>query len=477
MSSTPVPRDAGQQASAPENPPGDLAETSGAAPDGPAGAAAGTPGPEGAPDGPAATPGGMRRVATASFIGTAIEFYDYYIYGTAAALVLNEAFFPELSKTAGTLATLSTFAVGFAARPLGAAIFGHFGDRVGRKAVLVTSLLMMGLSTACIGLLPGYDTLGVAAPVLLVVLRLIQGLGLGGEWGGAALLAVEHAPKKKRGLYAAAPQMGSPAGYFAATCTFLLMSSVLSDEAFTSWGWRIPFLLSFVLVAVGLVIRLKISETPAFAKVMDKRETAKAPLVEAFRLHPREMLLGAGMITVVYVMFYTAATYCMTYTTDTLGIPKNHMLALTLVAVVVLGLSTFFVARWSDRVGRRRLIIAGALFGVVWGAVLFPLLDTGNYVLIAVALSGALLCMGIIYGPAGAYMPELFSTRVRYSGAGVSYNLGGVLGGAAAPLIVTALAENYSPAVGGWFMSSMALLSLLCVLALPETGDRDLDTV
>nr|WP_247706744.1 MFS transporter [Streptomyces liliiviolaceus] len=292
----------------------------------------------------------MRRVATASFIGTAIEFYDYYIYGTAAALVLDEAFFPELSRTAGTLATLSTFAIGFAARPLGAAVFGHFGDRVGRKGVLVVSLLMMGLSTGLIGLLPGYATLGVWAPVLLVLLRVVQGLGLGGEWGGAALLAVEHAPQKKRGLYAAAPQMGSPVGYFAATVTFLVMSSVLDDGAFQSWGWRIPFLLSFVLVAVA-----------------------------------------------------------------------------------VLGAATFFVARWSDRVGRRKLIIAGAAFGVVWGAVLFPLLDTRNYFLIAVALSGALLCMGIIYGPAGAYLPELFATRVRYSGAGFSYNLGGVLGGAAAP--------------------------------------------
>ncbi|WP_327328986.1 MHS family MFS transporter [Streptomyces sp. NBC_01208] len=425
----------------------------------------------------AESPGGMRRIATASFIGTAIEFYDYYIYGTAAALVLNEAFFPELSKTAGTLATLSTFAIGFAARPIGAAVFGHYGDRVGRKTVLVVSLLMMGLSTGLIGLLPGYATLGVWAPVLLVLLRVIQGLGLGGEWGGAALLAVEHAPKKKRGLYAAAPQMGSPVGYFAATVTFLLMSSVLDDGAFESWGWRIPFLLSFVLVAVGLAIRLKISETPAFAKVVEERGTTKAPLVEAFRRHPKEMLLGAGMITVVYVMFYTAATYCMTYTTGTLEIPKNDMLGLTLVAVVVLGVSTFFVARWSDRVGRRKLIIAGAAFGVVWGAVLFPLLDTRNYVLIAVALSGALLCMGIIYGPAGAYMPELFGTNMRYSGAGFSYNLGGVLGGAAAPLIVTALAEAYSPSVGGWFMSAMALVSLACVLALPETAERDLDKV
>ncbi|MEU2508439.1 MFS transporter [Streptomyces sp. NPDC007863] len=436
-----------------------------------------TPTPPPATTPAVAEPGGLRRIATASFIGTAIEFYDYYIYGTAAALVLDEAFFPELSETAGTLATLSTFAIGFAARPLGAAVFGHFGDRIGRKAVLVVSLLMMGLSTGLIGLLPGYATLGIWAPVLLVLLRVVQGLGLGGEWGGAALMAVEHAPKGKRGLYAAAPQMGSPVGYFAATVTFLFMSSVLDEAAFQSWGWRIPFLLSFGLVAVGMAIRLKVAETPAFAKVTEERETAKAPLVEAFRRHPKEMLLGAGMITVVYVMFYTAVTFCITYTTKTLGIPKNDMLGLTLVAVVVLGVSTFLVARWSDRIGRRKLIIAGAAFGVVWGAVLFPLLDTRNPLLIAIALSGALLCMGIIYGPAGAYLPELFGTRMRYSGAGFSYNLGGVLGGAAAPLIVTALAETYRPAVGGWFLSAMALLSLLCVLALPETKDRYLDLV
>ncbi len=256
--------------------------------------------------------------------------------------------------------------------------------------------------------------------------------------------------------------MGSPVGYFAATIIiFLAMSTVLDDGAFQSWGWRIPFLLSFVLVAVGLVIRLKIAESPAFTKVTERRETAKAPLVEAFRRHPKEVLLGAGVITVVYVTVYTAATYCMTYTTKTLGIPKNHMLALALVAVAVLGISTFPVPRWSDRVGRRKLITAGAAFGAVWGAVLFPLLDTGNYLLIAVALSGALLCMGIIYGPSGACLPELFSTRVRCSGAGFSYNLGGVLGGAAAPPVVTALGDGYRPSVGGWSMSAMALLSLV----------------
>jgi MFS family permease len=250
----------------------------------------------------------MRRIATASFIGTAIEFYDYYIYGTAAALVLNELFFPTLSPLAGTLAALSTFAVGFVARPLGAILFGHFGDRIGRKATLIVSLLLMGLSTAFIGLLPTFDSIGVAAPILLVVLRVCQGIGLGGEWGGAALLATEHAPAHRRGFYAAAPQMGSPVGYFVATCVFWAMSAWLPEAAFASWGWRIPFLLSFVLVIVGLVIRLKVAETPAFAKFMDRSEASRVPLATVILKYPKELLLGAGSILVVYIMFYTAAT-------------------------------------------------------------------------------------------------------------------------------------------------------------------------
>ncbi|WP_067818813.1 MFS transporter [Actinomadura kijaniata] len=420
------------------------------------------------------SPRHMRRVAVSSFIGTAIEFYDYYIYGTAAALVLNAAFFPDLSPLAGTLASLSTFAVGFLARPLGAAIFGHFGDRIGRKATLVVSLLLMGLSTAFIGLLPGYGTIGVAAPILLVLLRVLQGIGLGGEWGGAALMATEHAPRDRRGLYSAAPQLGSPVGYFAATVIFWALSSWLPADAFDSWGWRIPFLLSFALVLVGLRIRLKVAETPAFAAHQERLKDARMPLATVVRRNPREILLGAGSIVVVYVMFYTAATYCLTYTTKTLGIPRNTMLSLTLVAVAVLGVSTFLVARLSDRQGRRRVLLAGSVFGVVWSMALFPLLDTRNLLLVTVALSGALLCMGVVYGPMAAFLPELFDTDVRYSGAGLAYNLGGVLGGGAAPLIVAQLGERYGSSSIGWFMASMAILSLLCILALPETRNRDL---
>ncbi|NEB80034.1 MHS family MFS transporter [Streptomyces sp. SID14478] len=416
----------------------------------------------------------MRRVAVASFIGTAIEFYDFYVYGTAAALVLNDAFFPNLSSLNATLASFSTYAVAFAARPIGSLVFGHFGDRIGRKSVLVASLLLMGLSTACVGLLPGYGTLGVWAPVLLVLLRFLQGVGLGGEWGGAALLAVEHAPRGKRGLFAAFPQLGPSVGFFAATGIFWLLSETLSDDAFRSWGWRIPFLLSFLLVAVGLFVRLKISETPVFAKVMRDQEASKAPAWEVFTRHPKEILLGAGGMVIAYGLFYTATTYCLAYGTTTLGVPRSTMLAVSLVACLFLAAGTWLAATRSDAGGRRKMVLAGSALAVVWGFALFPLMDTEQPALIALALGGALFCMGVVYGPMGAYLPELFGVRVRYSGASFAYNLGGVLGGAVAPLVATRLQGAFGSASVGWYVSAMAVVSLLCVLALPETREREL---
>ncbi|MEU8956820.1 MFS transporter [Streptomyces sp. NPDC048518] len=421
-----------------------------------------------------ASPERLRRVAVASFIGTAIEFYDFYIYGTAAALVLNEAFFPTLDPVNATLASFSTYAVAFAARPVGSVIFGHFGDRVGRKSVLVASLLLMGLSTALVGLLPGYGTWGIWAPLLLILLRFLQGIGLGGEWGGAALLAVEHAPHKKRGLYAAFPQLGPSVGFFAATGVFWLLSAALSDEAFRSWGWRVPFLLSFLLVGVGLFVRLRISETPVFAKAMAAHEASKAPALDVLRRHPRELLLGAGAMIVAYGLFYTATTYCLSYATGTLHISRNTMLGLSLVACLFLAAGTWLAATRSDGAGRRRLVLAGTGLAAVWGLVLFPLLDTEQPVLIALGIGGALFCMGVIYGPMGAYLPELFATNVRYSGASLAYNLGGVLGGAVSPLVATRLQSAFGSSSVGWYVSAMAVVSLLCVLALPETRDREL---
>ncbi|MGH4030786.1 MFS transporter [Actinomycetota bacterium Odt1-20B] len=420
------------------------------------------------------SPESLRRVAVASFIGTAIEFYDFYIYGTAAALVLNDAFFPTLGSANATLASFSTYAVAFAARPLGSVVFGHFGDRVGRKSVLVASLLMMGLSTAFVGLLPGYGTWGIWAPLLLILLRFVQGIGLGGEWGGAALLAVEHAPSRKRGLYAAFPQLGPSVGFFAATGVFWLLSESLSDEAFRSWGWRVPFLLSFVLVAVGLFVRLKISETPVFTKVRDAQEASKVPTLDVVRRFPRELLLGAGGMIVAYGLFYTATTYCLAYATGPLGVSRDTMLGVSLVACLFLAAGTWLAATRSDGVGRRRLIVAGAALAVVWGLVLFPLLDTEQPVLMALAVGGALFCMGVVYGPMGAYLPELFAARVRYSGASLAYNLGGVLGGAVAPLVATRLQSAFGSSSVGWYVSGMAVVALLCVLALPETREREL---
>ncbi|MFZ3556388.1 MFS transporter [Streptomyces sp. BH055] len=422
----------------------------------------------------ASEPESLRRVAVASFIGTAIEFYDFYVYGTAAALVLNAAFFPNLTPINATLASFSTYAVAFAARPIGSLIFGHFGDRIGRKSVLVASLLLMGLSTAFVGLLPGYSTLGLWAPILLVLLRFLQGVGLGGEWGGAALLAVEHAPRGKRGLFAAFPQLGPSVGFFAATGIFWLLSESLSDEAFKSWGWRIPFLLSFLLVAVGLFVRLKISETPVFAKVMAEQEASRAPALEVFKRHPKEILLGAGGMIIAYGLFYTATTYCLAYGTTTLGVPRSTMLAVSLVACLFLAAGTWLAATRSDAGGRRKMVLIGSCLAIVWGLALFPLMDTEKPVLIALALGGALFCMGVVYGPMGAYLPELFGAKVRYSGASFAYNLGGVLGGAVSPLIATRLQSALGSSSVGWYVSAMAVVSLLCVLALPETRERQL---
>jgi metabolite-proton symporter len=416
----------------------------------------------------------MGRVAVASFIGTAIEFYDFYIYGTAAALVINEAFFPNLSRVNGVLASFSTYAVAFVARPVGSVLFGHFGDRVGRKSVLVTSLLLMGLSTAAVGFLPTYGTWGAWAPTLLVLLRFLQGIGLGGEWGGAALLAVEHAPSGRRGRFAAYPQLGPAVGFFGATGVFLLLSTVVSDAAFQGWAWRIPFMLSLVLVAVGLFVRIQISETPAFRKVRAGCRTSRAPFVDVVRHHPRELLLGSGAMIVAYGLFYTATTYCLSYGTKTLGIGRTTMLLASMASVTFLAAGTWFAATRSDQLGRRRMALSGTIAAAVWGLLLFPLLDTGRPLLITLGLGVTLLLMGVIYGPMGAFLPELFPPELRYSGAGLAYSLGGVAGGAVAPLVATRLQVEFGSASVGWYMSFMAVLSLGCLLLLPETREREL---
>lgn len=410
------------------------------------------------------------RVAVASFAGTTIEFFDYYAYGLAAALVLNKAFFPELSSAAGTLAAFATFGVAFIARPLGAALFGHWGDRIGRKKILVVSLLMMGLSTFAVGLLPAYASIGIWAPILLVILRIVQGIGLGGEWGGAALIATEHAPEGKRGLYAMFPQLGPAIGFILANLTFLACRVAMSDEMFSTFGWRIPFLVSFILVLLGLYVRLKIAETPVFKHANADREIVRAPFVELIKRQWRALLLGAGGMVVQYALFYTATTFCLAYATNTLGIKQSTMLVIVMLAVLMLGVSTVASSLASDKFGRKRVLLWSCALAVVWGLAMFPLLDTTNYFLMWLALAGCLALMGLGFGPMGAFLPELFETRYRYSGASLSYSLGGVFGGALPPLLATELAANYASWTVGAMVSVLAVISLLAIAALPETS-------
>jgi metabolite-proton symporter len=419
----------------------------------------------------------MGRVAFASFIGTAIEFYDFYIYGTAAALVFATVFVPGGMAGSGVaqLLTYAGFAVAFVARPVGGAVFGHFGDRVGRKTMLIFSLLLMGLATFLIGCLPGYASIGVAAPILLAVLRFAQGFGLGGEWGGAVLLATEHATRGRRGLYSSFPQMGPAAGFLVANVLFIVLVSVLSEEQFVAWGWRVPFLFSIVLVGVGLYVRVSISETPVFRRAMETQTRARVPALDMVRAYPAVLLLASGGISLAYVLFYTITTFSLSYGTGELGLRNSTLLYATLISVTIMGLAVPVFATLSDGLGRRNLCMAGALLALLWAFPMFWLFDTGNPALSTIAFSVGMLAFAVLYGPMGAYLPELFGTRLRYSGASVSYNLGGVLGGAFAPIIASSL---LIVAGGSWaislYIALMALVSLLCLFFLSETHLTDI---
>jgi metabolite-proton symporter len=420
-------------------------------------------------------PESMGRVAVASFIGTTIEFFDFYAYGLAAALVLNKAFFPELDPVTGTLAAFSTYAVAFVSRPLGAALFGHFGDRVGRKTILIVSLLLMGGSTFLVGLLPGYATWGILAPVVLVVLRFVQGIGLGGEWGGAALLATEHAPPGKRGFYAMFPQLGPAVGFILANLSFLAARLSMSGDQFTAWGWRIPFIASAILILVGLYIRVRVAETPVFRRELARREADRVPLLRLVTAQPGALLLGAGVMMIQYTLFYTSTTYLLSYGTKILELGEITMLVIVLLAVVVLGAATAFSSILSDRVGRRRLLVISSAVAIGWALVIFPLADTRNLFLVWLAVAGCLCLMGLSFGPMGAFLPELFPTRYRYSGAALAYSLGGVLGGALPPIIAVQLQAGLGSWAIGIYIAVVAVISLGSVLALPETREVDLD--
>ncbi|MEU6260627.1 MFS transporter [Streptomyces sp. NPDC047043] len=410
----------------------------------------------------------MLRLAAASLAGTAIEFYDFFVYGTAAALVLGPLFFPTFSPVAGTLAAFATFGVGFVARPLGSVLFGHIGDRRGRRPVLVGSLLLTGASTIAVGCVPTYDSIGVVAPVLLLVLRFLQGLGLGGEWGGAVLLTAEHAPAERRALWSSFPQVGPALGFLLANGVVLALSATLSDAQFTQWGWRVPFWVAGGLAAVGLWLRSSLAESPSFLEIDDH---ARVPLAEVARDHWRLVLLTAGALSIGYAIFYAVTTWSLAYATERLGVSRTVMLTCIMAAVAVKGSLTPLAALLGDRYGRRPMCLAGCTAAVVWMLPTVALLATGRPLLMFVGFLGALLAFVTMFGVIAAYLPELYEPRVRCTGAAVGYNLGGVLGGALTPIAATALAEHGGrvPWGVGAYLTGIALLSLGCFAMLPET--------
>ncbi|APZ05171.1 MFS transporter [Kosakonia cowanii] len=418
-----------------------------------------------------------RKVVVASLIGTAIEFFDFYIYATAAVIVFPHIFFPQGDTTAATLQSLATFAIAFIARPIGSAVFGHFGDRVGRKVTLVASLLTMGISTVAIGLLPGYETIGVMAPLLLALARFGQGLGLGGEWGGAALLATENAPPRKRALYGSFPQLGAPIGFFFANGTFLLLSWLLTDEQFMQWGWRVPFIFSAVLVLIGLYVRVSLHETPVFAKVAAAKKQVKIPLGTLLTKHVRVTVLGTFIMLATYTLFYIMTVYSMTFSTSPqgLGMPRNEVLWMLMMAVIGFGVMVPIAGLLADAYGRRKSMIVITTLIILFALFVFPpLLGSGSPALVMTYLLIGLSLMGLTFGPMGALLPELFPTEVRYTGASFSYNVSSILGASVAPYIATWLQANYGLMYVGFYLAAMAGLTLIALLLTHETKHQSL---
>ncbi|OZM77448.1 MFS transporter [Pseudonocardia sp. MH-G8] len=419
------------------------------------------------------------KVAFASFVGTTVEWYDYFIFGTAAVLVLNEQFFPTLDPVAGRLAAFATFSVAFVARPLGSILFGHYGDRVGRKKMLVYSLLGMGLATVLVGVLPGYATIGIAAPVVLVALRFVQGFAVGGEWGGAALMALEHAPARKRAFFASWPQAGVPAGIVLATGAFYLVQ-LMPEAQFQAWGWRIPFLASAALIAVGLYIRLRITESPEFEALQQvqarREEPQRAPIGEVLRGHKRSVLIGALSIAGGNTVFYLATVYMLAHGPQDLGFDRGLILLMIMAAAAIDIVSMPLVAMIADRIGRKRLLQFGAVIGIVIGVPMFALFQTGTAWGIFLAAFLA-LPVGHAFSSAviTSFIPGLFETRVRYTGAGLSYQLSGIIASAPAPFVATFLyASTQSSLAVGAYLSAVSLVALAAISCGPRTHlDRE----
>ena len=426
----------------------------------------------------------MQKVALTALAGTSIEWYDFFLYGAAAALIFPTAFFGEATPSTALILSLLTFAAGFIARPIGGIIFGHYGDRVGRKKTLVMALILMGVSSTLIGLLPTYAMIGVTAPILLTSLRFAQGLAIGGQWGGAMLLVTESAPPDKRGYYGAFAQAGAPVGVILANLAFIITSSLVSEESFYSWGWRIPFLASAVLIAISMYIQLNLEDTKAFKELEALRQSQKdgnekiikrSPILEAIRKYPSRIALAAGAFLSIQVTFYILIAFLLAYGVSSADITRDDMLAAVLIGSAIMVPFQFMFSSYSDRHGRKGIFMVGAVLTGLWAFAIFPLVDTGNFWLIVLAISGGLTFVSMMYGPQAAFFTELFSTEVRYSGATLGYQFGAILGGAFAPTIAALLWNDFGIFWVSVYIAFASLLTLLSVMALTETYKTDLN--
>ena len=426
----------------------------------------------------------MRKVALSALAGTSIEWYDFFLYGAAAALIFPTAFFGEVPATTALILSLLTFAAGFIARPIGGIIFGHFGDKIGRKKTLISALMLMGISSTLIGLLPTYAMIGALAPILLTILRFAQGLAIGGQWGGAMLLVTESAPSNQRGYYGAFAQAGAPIGVILANLALIITSALVSDEFFNTWGWRIPFLASAVLILVSMYIQLNLEDTNAFKELAvhrneqannEKTTIQKSPIIEAVRKYPKRIMLAAGAFINIQVTFYILIAFLLAYGVQSAGMERDDMLTSVLIASAVMVPMQFLFSSYSDRNGRRGIFMLGAVLSGLWAFAIFPLVDTGSFWLITLAVSGGMVFLAMMYGPQAAFFTELFSTEVRYSGATLGYQFGAIIGGAFAPTIAVKLWTEFDIFWVSVYMAFSALLTLLSVMALTETFQSDLN--